>query len=159
MVAPFVYQRSGGQVFWLLVYPRLYMKSGPRRARFADVLFRGAENRGLMESRRALATSRNGSLMCVFCSVATQSPNIVEGPINHDWPRNRKSLSMTHGLLSSPSLHLMLDGVRSALATDDRCAPGHEIYGVRLYVDFKVAVRSIETALASRKEAFVPIAW
>lgn len=66
---------------------------------------------------------------------------------------------MNYALLSSSSLHLMLNGIRSALAIDDSRSPGHEVYGVRLYADYRQAVRTIETALSSRREVFIPIAW
>jgi len=65
---------------------------------------------------------------------------------------------MNHNLLSSSALHMMLNGIRSALAIDDSRAPGNEVYGVRIYADYRQAVGAIETALSRRKEVFVPIA-
>lgn len=60
---------------------------------------------------------------------------------------------------STNGLKMMLDGIRNALAADDKQGNAQKIYCVREYADWRVQADAIEAELKKRGETFTAVPW
>jgi hypothetical protein len=67
---------------------------------------------------------------------------------------------MNYDRMTTQSLKALLEGVRTALATDDATSPGQQRpYGARLTPDWRNHGSAIEFVLSMRDEPFERIPW
>ena len=61
--------------------------------------------------------------------------------------------------LSSNGLHALHESIGEAVVIDDAAPPNQEVFGVRIFSDFRIQSASIEEELRQRGESFDPIRW